>query len=113
MLSSKDEVHMREMNEKLEKLKNGSSSQSIRDDLKKDDLIFSVASSRVVFEIGNVELFELRKTTDTIQCHSCLRHVPRGLKFCDCGVRLRPDEETTNRISARFQALIAPYNVGE
>ena len=58
-----------------------------------------------------MELFELRQTTDTVQCHSCLSHVPTGLKFCQCGVCLRLDEETVSRIKARFQALIAPYYV--
>ena len=34
---------------------------------------------------------------------------PEELKFCGCGVCLRPDEDTINRIKARFQALTAPY----
>ena len=55
-----------------------------------------------------MELFQLRQITITIQCDSCLSHVPRGLKLCECGVCLRPDEETINRIIARFEALIAP-----
>ena len=36
MPSKKDEQQMKEVNEKLEKLKNGSCTKSIRDDLKKD-----------------------------------------------------------------------------
>ena len=82
---------MNEISEKLEKLKSVSCSTSIRDDLKDDNVIFIEGSSRVIYEMGNMELFELRQTTDTIQCHSCLRHVPRGLKFCECGMCLRPD----------------------
>ena len=45
----------------------------------------------------------------TTQCHSCLKHLPEGLKFCRCGASLRPDEDTINRIQRRFKALIVPY----
>ena len=90
----KDEEQMKEVSEKLEKLKSESCSQSIRDGLKKEEIIFSEESCRMIFEMGNLELFELRQTTDAVQCHSCLKYVPRGLKFCECGVCLRPDEET-------------------
>ena len=63
----------------------------------------------MIYEMGNVEMFELGQISMTVQCHSCLKHVPEGLKLCGCGVRLRPDEETINKIRARFQALIVPY----
>ena len=97
-----DKVQMKEINEKLEKLKSGSCSKSIRDDLKDDNLTCGEKSSRGIYEMGNMELIELRRTTDIVQCHSCLSHVPTGLQFCQCGVCLRPDEETTTRIKARF-----------
>ena len=83
-------------------MKSGSCSKSIRDNLKDDSLTFGEESSRVIYEMGNMELIELRRTTDTVQRHSCLSHVPTGLQFCQCGVCLRPDEETTSRIKARF-----------
>ena len=72
-------------------------------------MIFSEQSSRVIYEIGNMELFELRQISATTQCHSCLKHVPEGLKFCGCGVGLRPDEDTINRSKAIFLVLISPY----
>ena len=59
-------------------------------------MTFSEESRRVINEMG-------------VQCHSCLKHLPEELKFCGCGVCLRPDEDTINRINARFQALTAPY----
>ena len=100
---------MKEINKTLEKLKSGSCTKSIREELKKKgDMIFSEESSRVIYEMGNMELFELVQISVTIQCHSCLKHVPEGFKLCGCGVCLRPDEDTTNRIKARFQALMVP-----
>ena len=56
-----------------------------------------------------MELFGLRQISVTVQCHSCLKHVPEGSKFCGCGVCLRPDADAINRIRARFQSLIVPY----
>ena len=103
----KDEEQMKQINETVEKLKDGST--SVLDDLKYVDRIFSEESSRVIYEMGNVEMFELGQISMTVQCHSCLKHVPEGLKLCGCGVRRRPDEETINKIRARFQALIVPY----
>ena len=55
-----------------------------------------------------MELFELAQISKTIRCHSCLKHLTEELKFCGCGVCLQPDEDTINRIKARFQALKAP-----
>ena len=54
---------MKEINEKLEKLKSGSCTKSFREDLKKEsgDMTFSEESMRVIIELGNVELFELEK----------------------------------------------------
>ena len=59
----KDEVPRTEINEKLEKLKSGSCSKSIRDDLQDDSFTSSEESSRVIYEMGNMALSELRRTT--------------------------------------------------
>ena len=103
---------MKEINETSEKLKSGSSTKSIRDVLKKQgDMIFSEESSRVIHEMGNMELFDLGKISKTSQYRSCLKHLTEGVTFCGCGVCLRPDEDTINRIKARFQALTVPYHL--
>ena len=100
---------MKEIHKTLEKLKSGSCTRSIRDYLQTVDMIFCEEPSRVIYEMGNLELFELRPISVTTQCHSCPKHVPEGFKFCGCGICLRQDEDTMNRIKARFQALISPY----
>ena len=58
---------MREINEKLEKFKMGSSTRNIRNDLSKGFMIFSEESSRAFYEMDNMELIELRQTSATIQ----------------------------------------------
>ena len=101
---------MKEIKKKLEKLKIGSCTKSIRNDLKtKGDMIISEESSRVLYEMGNLELIELRQTSATILFPSCLKHEPEGLNMCLCGVWLRPNQDTMNRIKAKFEALIPPY----
>ena len=51
----KDEKQMKEINKTSEKLKSGSWTKSIRDDLKrKGDMIFSEESTRVIYDISNM-----------------------------------------------------------
>ena len=47
----KNEEQMKEVNEMLEKLENGSCSQSILNDLKREEMTFSEESSRVIYEM--------------------------------------------------------------
>ena len=54
-------------------------------------------------------LIELRRTSTTIQCLSCLKHVPVGLNMCPCGVWLWPNQSTMDRSRAAFAALKTPY----
>ena len=79
---SQDEEQMKEINKKLEKLRIGSGTKSLRNDLKKKRyMIFSEESSRATHEMGNLELIGLGQASATIQCPSCLKHVPEGLNM--------------------------------
>ena len=72
-------------------------------------MIFSEESSRAIFEMGHVELIELKKTSETTQCPSCLKHVFEGMIMCQCSKLLRPNKSTLDRIGAAFEALNLPY----
>ena len=88
----------------------GSCTKSTRNDLSKGSTIFSEEIGRAIHEMGNTELIELKQTSATIQCLSCLRHVPEGWNTCQCGVWLRPNQSTMERIrSSFFAALKTPY----
>ena len=76
----------------------------------KSKMIFSEESSRAIYEMGNMELIEQRQTSATVQCLSSLKHVPEGLNMCRCGVRLRPNRSTMDRIRTAFAALKTPYD---
>ena len=87
----------------------GSCAKSIRNDLSKGKMIFSEESRRAIYEMGNMEMIELRQTSATIPCSSCLRYVLEELHMCQCGVWLRPNQSTMERIRAAFAALKTPY----
>ena len=91
-------------------MRNGPRATSIIEDLEKPDksIKFGEQSSRTIHELGNIELHELGQISRTVQCHSCLKHIPAGLIFCSCGICLQPDEEQIQSIKARVQAMIVP-----
>ena len=72
-------------------------------------MIFREESSRIIHELGSIELYELGQMYSTMQCHSRYEHLPEGLKFCICEICLRPDEDTIRKNQARFQTLIVPH----
>ena len=96
-----DEAEMREINHQVNKVKAGSNKISVRNDLAKDGMIFREESSRAIYEVGSMELIELRQTSETAQFE--------GMSMCQCGKLLRPNESTLDRIRAAFEALKAPY----
>ena len=59
-----DKEHMKEIHDKVEMLKDGSRTKCIYDDLKKDNMIFSEETRRVIHEMGNSESFKLRHFSD-------------------------------------------------
>ena len=80
----------------------------MREDLAKEKTVFSKESSRAVFEMGNVELIELKKSS--IQCPSCLPDVLEGTLLCKCGELMKPGQDVTNRIKDSFGIQKAPYH---
>ena len=100
---------MQDINKQGEKLKIGSGTTSIRNDVSKSNMIFYEESSRAIYWMGIMELIELRQTSATLQCRSCLKHVPEGLHMCRCGVWLRPNQSTLDRIRKALAALKTPY----
>ena len=106
----KDEERMEQIQKAVDKLRTGYHTNPIIEDLEKTgkSIKFSEESSRTTHELGNIEMHELGQISRTVQCQSCLKHVPEGLIFCSCGICLRPDEEPIQRIKARFEAMIVP-----
>ena len=82
-----------------ERTKSGSNKFCIREDLAKEKLMFSQESSQAIFEMGNVELTELKTSN----------YVFKGAILCACGKHIRPDQEMIRRIRAVFEILKAPY----
>ena len=79
-------------------------------DVSKGKMIFSKETSRAINEMGNLEVIELWQTSAKVQCLACLKkHVSEGLNMCQCGVCLRPNQITIDRIWATFAVLKKPY----
>ena len=85
----------------IERIKSGSNKICVREDLAKEKMMFSQESSQAIFEMGNVELLELK--TSRIQCPSCLHYDFKGTIICARGKHIRPDQEMIRQI------LKAPY----
>ena len=77
------------------------------EDLAKETMVFSQESSQAIFEMGNVELIELK--TSRIQCPSCLHYGFKGNIICARGKHVRPDQEMILRIKTAFEIFRAPF----
>ena len=95
----KDEERMGKIQEVVVKLRKGSYTKSIREDLgnPQNSMRFSEESSRIIHEVGNIDLYELGQMTRSVHCHSCWKHLPEGLAFCSCGVCLPYNLARINR----------------
>ena len=89
----------------IEVIQIGSNKICIREDLAKEKMVFSQESSQTIFEMGNVELIELK--TSMNQCPSCLHNVFKGTLLCRCGKHIRPELDMMRRIKAAFEVLKA------
>ena len=85
----------------IQRIKVGSNKFCIQEDLAKEKLVCSIESSQAIFNMGKVELIELKKTT--IQCPSCLHCVSEGTFLCNCGklLKLEPGRDQPNQGSIR------------
>ena len=60
-------------------------------------MVFSKESSCAIFEMGNVELIELKKSS--IQCPSCFHYVFEGTFLCNYGELVKLDPDAINGIT--------------
>ena len=95
--------------EVIESIKIGSNKICIRADLAKENMMFSQESSQAIFEMGNVELMELKNSR--IQCPSCLHHVFHGTIICACGKFIKHNQQMTQRVRRALDILKRPTSV--
>ena len=94
--------------QEIERVKIGSNKICIREDQADEKIVFSKESSPSVFELDNVELIQLKKSS--IQCTPCLHYISAGTLICKCGKLMKPDQDVMNRIKEAFEILKAPHN---
>ena len=68
---------------------------------------FIQESSQAIFDMGNVELTELKKSW--IQCPSRLHCVFKVIILCSCGKHIRPDQEMIRGIKQAFEIPRSPF----
>ena len=93
----------------IERVKIGSNKMSIREDIARENImVISKESSPAIFEMGDVELIELKKSS--VQCPSCLHHVFEGTHMCKCGKLIKPGQDVMNWIKEAFDIPKVPYD---
>ena len=72
--------------------------EALRADLQQNNVYnpFSKDSKAMTRELGDVKLFELCKTTPTVQCSHCLLYWNQGIVHCTCGQCLIYSESRRN-----------------
>ena len=90
--------------QEIERVKIGSNKICIREDLAKDKMTFSEESSRAIFEMGNVELIDLKKTS--IQCPSRLHDGFYGTTTCIC----EPDKKSIRSLEGTLSSHVTHYD---
>ena len=68
-------------------------------------------SKKMIRDIGNVELFELRETFPKVQCSECLLCWNQLIVYCTCGHLLRENESSRHLHQWRLDALSIPNYV--
>ena len=74
----------------------------------REDYVYTKETAEKIHDQGNVELVELRRTTETIQCQACWKHIFEGMIKCCCGYMKQPTQQIINEIQDRFQKLCGP-----
>ena len=69
--------------------------------------MFSKGSSRAIFEMGNVEFIELKKS---VPCPSCFHYVFEGTLLCKCGKLIELDQDAINPIKEAFKIPASPIS---
>ena len=88
------------------RIKRGSNKICIRNDLAKKTMMFSEESSQAIFDMGNVEYIELKKSMT--QCPSCLHFAFKGTIICSCRKLIKLDQGMLRKIKQAFKILRAP-----
>ena len=105
----KEAEHLR-VQELLKTIENHPHREAFQADLQQNNVYnpFSKDSKAMIRELGNVELFELCKTTPKAQCSQCLLYWYQGIVYCTCGQSLIDSESSRKFNKLRLEALSIP-----
>ena len=72
---------------------------------------FSEQSKEMIYNMGNMEYFEMCEITSKVQCPHCMTYWAKSIVYCTCGTCLRPSDKTRKLNKDRFDALSIPNYV--
>ena len=102
----------RRTKKQLERFKIGSNKTCIREDVVKENMMISQESSQAIFEMGDVELIQLKQSEFTAQNVHTMLLKQHFVFFAHVGGKhIRLDQEMTRHIKAAFEILEAPSSV--
>ena len=100
-----DENQMKNISAVVEKLQHTGSNYG-------ENHIYKPEDAGRIKNQGTIEWTDLRQTTRTTQCRSCLQHVPEGMIKCYCGYMTVLTIEYMNELNDRFRTLCqSPWKV--
>ena len=65
----------------------------------------------MIYNMGNMEYFEICEITPKIQCSNCMTYWPQGIENCICGTCLRPSDKVPKLNSDHHDVLSIPNYV--
>ena len=81
--------------ELMQKIENHPDRHALQQDVRQNQAHnpFSQQSKRMIWDVGNVELFELLETDPKTQCKACLSYWSEGIVYCTCGHFVQKETE--------------------
>ena len=78
----------------IQQFENHPNKESFLQDLKQTEKInkFSEKSRKLIADMNNAEIFELRETSSKRQCPDCSLYWEVGIVYCTCGRCLKPSQ---------------------
>ena len=82
--------------------------EDLQADLRQDKVYnpFSEDSKKMIYELGNIESFELCEIDTRVQCSCCLSYWAQGVLYCTCGLCLNNTEEVRKLNQGRLDTLL-------
>ena len=107
------QVQNSRVRELVKKIENHPHRHALQRDLQQNKAYnpFSMTTTQIIQDIGNVELFELFETDPKTQCKECLSYWSESIVYCTCGQLLKETVANGDFIEYTLDLLSIPEYV--